>query len=61
MYPDLPLWLSIVCVLGGFAVLAWSADAFVDGASVTSQHFPFSGSSTVASVKGPGRRIGRKR
>ena len=37
MYPDLPLWLSIVCVLGGFAVLAWSADAFVDGASAVAK------------------------
>ena len=37
MYPELPLWLSIVCVLGGFAVLAWSADAFVDGASAVAK------------------------
>ena len=37
MYPDLPLWLSIVCVLGGFAVLAWSADMFVDGASAVAK------------------------
>ena len=37
MYPDLPLWLSIVCVLGGLAVLAWSADAFVDGASAVAK------------------------
>ena len=37
MYPDLPLWLSIVCVLVGFAVLAWSADAFVDGASAVAK------------------------
>ena len=37
MYPDLPLWLAIVCVLGGFAVLAWSADTFVDGASAVAK------------------------
>ena len=37
MYPELPLWLSIVCVLGGFAVLAWSSDAFVDGASAVAK------------------------
>ena len=37
MYPDIPLWLSIVCVLGGFAVLAWSADTFVDGASAVAK------------------------
>ena len=37
MYPDLPLWLSIVCVLGGLAVLAWSADTFVDGASAVAK------------------------
>ena len=37
MYPDLPLWLSIVCVIGGLAVLAWSANAFVDGASAVAK------------------------
>ena len=39
MYPDLPLWLSIVFVLVGFAVLAWSADTFVDGASAVAKAF----------------------
>ncbi|MBR0068322.1 MAG: calcium/sodium antiporter [Kiritimatiellae bacterium] len=39
MYPDLPLWLSFVCVIGGLAVLAWSADAFVDGASAVAKAF----------------------
>ena len=39
MYPDIPIWLSIVCVLGGFAVLAWSSDAFVDGASALAKAF----------------------
>ncbi len=39
MYPDLPLWLSIVCVFGGLAVLAWSADAFVDGAGAVAKAF----------------------
>ena len=37
MYPDLPLWLAIVCVLGGFVVLAWSADTFVGGASAVAK------------------------
>ena len=39
MYPDIPFWLSIVFVLGGFAVLAWSANAFVDGASALAKAF----------------------
>ena len=39
MYPDIPLWLSILCVVGGFAVLAWSANAFVDGASAVAKAF----------------------
>ena len=39
MYPDIPFWLSIVCVVAGFAVLAWSADAFVDGASALAKAF----------------------
>ena len=32
MYPELPLWLSILFVLGGLAVLAWSANVFIDAA-----------------------------
>ena len=39
MYPDIPFWLSIVCIVIGFAVLAWSADAFVDGASALAKAF----------------------
>ena len=34
MYPELPLWLSILFVLGGLAVLAWSANVFIDAASM---------------------------
>jgi len=34
MYADIPLWLSLVFMLGGLAALAWSSDFFVDGASV---------------------------
>ena len=33
MYADVPLWLSIVMILGGLAALAWSSGLFVDGAS----------------------------
>lgn len=33
MYPDVPLWLSIVLLTGGFVALAWSSDYFVAGAS----------------------------
>ena len=32
MYPDIPFWLSMVFMIGGFALLAWSSDMFV-GAS----------------------------
>ena len=32
MYPELPLWLSILFVLGGLAVLTWSANVFIDAA-----------------------------
>ncbi len=39
MYPDIPFWLSIACIAAGFAVLAWSADAFVDGASALAKAF----------------------
>ena len=33
MYSDIPFWLSLVLMLGGLAVLAWSSDVFVDGAA----------------------------
>ena len=33
MYSDIPLWLSLVFVLVGLAVLAWSADTFICAAS----------------------------
>jgi cation:H+ antiporter len=33
MYVDIPLWLSLVMIVGGFAALAWSSDAFVDGSA----------------------------
>lgn len=39
MYPDIPIWLSIVFLLGGLGALAWSADAFVDGASALAKAF----------------------
>ena len=34
MYPDIPLFVSIVLVIGGLAALAWSSDFFVGGASM---------------------------
>ena len=37
MYSDIPLWLSILFVVGGFIALAWSSDAFVDGASIVAR------------------------
>ncbi|MBQ4384739.1 MAG: calcium/sodium antiporter [Kiritimatiellae bacterium] len=37
MYSDIPLWLSILFVVGGFVALAWSSDAFVDGASIVAR------------------------
>ena len=32
-YTDISLWLSLVFMLGGLAILAWSSDVFVDGAA----------------------------
>ena len=37
MYSDIPLWLSLVLMLGGLAVLAWSSDVFVDGAAAVAR------------------------
>lgn len=34
MYVDIPIWLSLAFMLGGFVALAWSSDTFVDGSSV---------------------------
>ena len=33
MYPDIPFWLSIVFMVGGLALLAWSSDLFVAAAA----------------------------
>ncbi len=33
MYSELPLWVSILFILGGFVALAWSSDVFVDGSA----------------------------
>ena len=32
VYSNIPLWLSIVFIVGGLALLAWSADTFIDAA-----------------------------
>ena len=37
MYPEIPLWLSFVFILGGLWLLAWSANKFVDGASAVAK------------------------
>ena len=37
MYSDIPFWLSLVLMLGGLAVLAWSSDVFVDGAAAVAK------------------------
>lgn len=41
-YGDIPLWLSLVFVIGGFAALAWSSDLFVDGAAALARAFGIS-------------------
>ena len=33
MYSDIPVWLSLLFILGGLVALAWSSDVFVDGAA----------------------------
>ena len=42
MYTDIPFWLSLVFMLGGLAVLAWSSDVFVDGAAALAKAFGIS-------------------
>ena len=37
MYSDIPMWLSLVFMLGGLAILAWSSDLFVDGAAAVAK------------------------
>lgn len=37
MYADIPMWLSLVFMLGGLALLAWSSDLFVDGAAAVAK------------------------
>ena len=32
-YTDIPFWLSLVFMIGGLALLAWSSDVFVDGSA----------------------------
>ena len=36
MYADIPLWLSLLFLVGGLCVLAWSSDVFVEGAEAVS-------------------------
>jgi len=36
-YADIPMWLSLVFMLGGLALLAWSSDVFVDGAAIVAK------------------------
>lgn len=42
MYGDLPFWLALLFTLGGFALLAWSSDLFVDGAAAVAKSFGIS-------------------
>ena len=41
-YTDIPFWLSLVFMLGGVGVLAWSSDVFVDGAAALAKAFGIS-------------------
>jgi len=36
-YTDIPMWLSLVFMLGGLGLLAWSSDVFVDGAAIVAK------------------------
>ena len=37
MYSDISLWLAVPFILGGLWALAWSSDAFVDGAAAVAR------------------------
>ena len=47
MYSDIPFWLSLVLMLGGLAVLAWSSDVFADGAAAVAKALGISPSSSA--------------
>ncbi len=42
MYPNIPIWLSLLFVGIGIGLLAWSADRFVDGACVVAKRWGIS-------------------
>lgn len=42
MYTNIPLWLSLAFVVGGLVALAWSSDAFVDGAAALARRLGIS-------------------
>lgn len=37
MYADIPMWLSLIMMVGGLVALAWSSDVFVDGAAAVAK------------------------
>ena len=37
MYPTISIWLAVAFILGGLVALAWSSDAFVDGAAAVAR------------------------
>ncbi len=39
MYKDLPLWLSLVFIVGGLVALTWSSGIFVDGAAALARRW----------------------
>ena len=39
MYKDLPLWLSLVFIIGGLVALTWSSGIFVDGAAALARRW----------------------
>ena len=39
MYPDVPIWLASLFIVFGLLLVAWSADAFIDGADGIARAF----------------------
>ncbi len=42
MYSNIPLWLALAFIVGGLVALAWSSDAFVDGAAAMARRLGIS-------------------